>query len=278
MQDYLSHNSKEDKFDLTSLIDEMPQWSAPFGLDILELVKIKPDITALDVGSRLGFPLIELATRLGESGKVIGIIPWEKAVIRTNYLIRVLHINNATVIKGISERMPFEDNSFSLIVSNNCLASVMNIEKSLAEYHRVSKAEAQFVFTVILSDTMKEFYNVVENTLVANDLYSEIDQIKTQNNTHRKPLRDVESTLKVSGFKIRSIKMNKLNIGFLDGESLLNHYMVKYWLLDEWKKVINSEDFEVIFKQVASQINDIAKTKGEFLLSIHYATIDSILC
>jgi len=278
MQDYLSHNSNEDNYDQISLIDELPQWSAPFGLDILELVKLKPDITALDVGSKLGFPLIELATRLGESGEVIGLIPWEKAVIRTNYLIRVLHINNATVIKGISERMPFEDNSFSLIVSNNCLASVVNIEKSLPEYHRVSKADAQFIFTMILSDTMKEFYNVVENTLIENDLYSEIDHIKIQNYTHRKPLRDIESTLKASGFKVRNIKMNKLNISFLDGESLLNHYLVKHWLLDEWKRIINTENFDRIFLQVASQINDIAKTKGEFLLSVHYATIDSIKC
>ena len=276
MKDYLSHSFNEDDFDLVSVIDELPLWSAPFGLDLLEVVKLKPNLTALDIGSGLGFPMIELAMRLGESGKVYGIDPWKRAVERTKLKIRVLKIKNAIATRGVVEKMPFDDNYFDLIVSNNGLNNVDNIEEALSECHRVSKPGAQLAFTLNLSDTMMEFYNVLEQVLKANNLFPEIEKMKAHIYAKRKPLREVESLLKISGFKIENIKINNINISFLDGTSMFNHYLIKYWFLDGWKKIVKTEDLEWIFEQVESHINDSAKEKGEFPLSIPFATVDSM--
>ncbi len=40
-------------------------WSAPFGLRLLDVVPLDPAATVLDVGCGTGFPLLELAHRLG---------------------------------------------------------------------------------------------------------------------------------------------------------------------------------------------------------------------
>lgn len=64
MEKYLNHSFKTDDYELVSIIDEFPFWSAPFGLDLLDTIILKPNTIALDIGSGLGFPLIERAMRL----------------------------------------------------------------------------------------------------------------------------------------------------------------------------------------------------------------------
>ncbi|MBN1577163.1 MAG: hypothetical protein JW913_11460 [Chitinispirillaceae bacterium] len=64
---------------LPDLCDELPFWSAPFGLKLLDLIEYRRNITALDIGFGCGFPLIELAMRLGPTCTVYGIDPWDEA-------------------------------------------------------------------------------------------------------------------------------------------------------------------------------------------------------
>ena len=56
--------------------DELPLWSAMFGLLLLEEVPLANVTSALDVGCGTGFPLIELAERLGTARTLHGIDPW----------------------------------------------------------------------------------------------------------------------------------------------------------------------------------------------------------
>jgi arsenite methyltransferase len=66
--------------ELTGFYDELPLWSAPFGIKLLEEVPLRKNIRALDIGFGTGFPLLELAQQLGASSVVYGIDPWEEAV------------------------------------------------------------------------------------------------------------------------------------------------------------------------------------------------------
>ena len=72
--DYLSYTFKDNKTTVNTF-DEMPLWSASFGLLLLKHVTLKPNLTVLDIGSGAGFPLLELAERLGPSAKLCGIDP-----------------------------------------------------------------------------------------------------------------------------------------------------------------------------------------------------------
>ena len=73
MKKYLTNNLDLNK--LVNVLDELPLWSAPFGLKLLDAIEYKPNISALDIGFGNGFPLTELAMRLGETSTVYGIDP-----------------------------------------------------------------------------------------------------------------------------------------------------------------------------------------------------------
>ena len=274
MKDYLKHTFSVDDPDLVSVIDELPLWSAPFGLKLLDTIELKPNINALDIGCGLGFPLIEVAQRLGASSKVYGIDPWKATIDRINLKIKTYDIKNVEVIEGVAEELPFENNFFDLIVSNNGINNVEDIKLSLAECCRVSKPNAQLTITMNLEDSMIEFYDVFESTLIKNGLKDEVKKMNEQIYSKRKPLTEIKALLSNSGFEIKSIDEDNFILRFLDGPTMFNHYLIKYWFLDGWKSILKPKDLENIFEQLEQRLKEIAKEKGELKLTIPYVTID----
>src|SRR5258707_4362698 len=63
--DFLTFDPDFTSPQVLSAYDELPLWSAMFGLLLLEEVPLAKTTNVLDVGCRTGFPLIELAERLG---------------------------------------------------------------------------------------------------------------------------------------------------------------------------------------------------------------------
>jgi ubiquinone/menaquinone biosynthesis C-methylase UbiE len=276
LKDYLNHTFSTADKGLISVIDELPLWAAPYGMKLLDAIKLKKGIIALDVGCGLGFPLIEVAQRLGASSKVIGIDPWKEAIDCCEQKIKKYDIKNTQAIEGVAEQMPFENNYFDLIISNNGINNVDDMQKSLAECWRVSKPGAQFVFTMNLEETMIEYYNVFEEVLKLNGLHNEIQKMKDQIYSKRKPLEEVRTLLINSGFKISGIHTDSFSINFLDGTTMFNHSLIKYWFLGGWKDILNDDDQEEVFDQTENKLNEKAMEKGELQLTIPFVTIDCI--
>src|SRR3954464_11197884 len=67
--------------------DELPLWSAMFGLLMLEELPLRGVKTVVDAGCGTGFPLIELAERLGPDAHVHGIDPWREGLDRAKQKI-----------------------------------------------------------------------------------------------------------------------------------------------------------------------------------------------
>ena len=80
--DFLEFRADLSAPNIVGTYDELPLWSAMFGLLLLDHVPLKDVRLALDVGCGTGFPLIELAERLGPTGHVHGIDPWSAALGR----------------------------------------------------------------------------------------------------------------------------------------------------------------------------------------------------
>ncbi len=237
MQNYL--NQKIDINDpvLISVIDELPLWSAPFGLKLLDIVKLKPGMNVLDIGCGLGFPLIELAARLGNSCRLYGIDPWQRALERVRLKMKVYDIKNVEAVHGYAENMPFENDFFDLIVSNNGINNVNDMNQTLKECYRVCKLGAQMTITLNLEKTMIEFYDVFQETLAENNLHDEIKKMKEHIYSKRKPLVEIKSLLEDIGFSIKNIFHDSFRLRFVDGTTMLNHYLIRYWFMDGCKKV-----------------------------------------
>jgi len=67
---FLNFNPDFNSPQVIAVYDEVALWSAMFGLLLLEEVPLANVTNVLDVGCGTGFPLIELAERLGDRAHV----------------------------------------------------------------------------------------------------------------------------------------------------------------------------------------------------------------
>ena len=78
-------------------LDEIPLWSASFGLKLLDFIVYKQNITAIDLGFGTGFPLIELAMRLGNNSQIYGIDEWKEGIERAKNKIEYYRLKNIEI-------------------------------------------------------------------------------------------------------------------------------------------------------------------------------------
>lgn len=272
---YLKTSFDLDSEELINVLDELPLWSAPFGLKLLDKIKLKKAIKALDIGFGVGFPLTELAMRLGQSSTVYGIDPWEAAINRTKKKIALYGIRNVKIIKGQAESIPLDNQSIDLIVSNNGLNNVTDQEQSLSECSRITKAGGQLVQTVNLNNSMATFYDILEKVLKSKGLDKTVDAMYQHIDQKRKPLDKLTEQLEQHGFKLNEITEHEFAYRFVDGTSMLNHYFIRLAFLAEWTKLIAESRQTEIFKDVEQQMNAEAQQNGEFKLNIPFVVIDS---
>lgn len=273
MSDYLNLSVDANDADLISSIDELPLWSAPFGLRLLDAITMKRNCTILDVGCGTGFPLIELAQRFGSTSRVYGIDPWEKALERVALKLKTLNITNTTIQPGVAEKLPFADSFFDLIVSNNGLNNVQDLEASFAECSRVCKPGGEFAISFNLAGSMIEFYSILEAVLKEEQLPESIVKMKKHIYEKRRPVYEITSLLSKNNFSDVLVFDDVFYLRFADGTTMLNHTFISYWFMDSWKKLIPDEKLEKVFRRVEERLNEIAGRTGEIRLTIPFVVI-----
>jgi ubiquinone/menaquinone biosynthesis C-methylase UbiE len=203
-----------------------------------------------------------------------GIDPWTAAIERTKFKLKTCNIRNVEITCGVAEELPYEDNFFDLIVSNNGINNVEDINKTFSECYRVTKKDAQFVFTMNLETTMIEFYNVYEEVLIKNDMMAQIEIMKGHILSKRKSLQEIEEMIIKSGYEINRIIHDKFYLRYADGTAMLNHFLIKIGFLEEWLKIIPHNKVEIIFDEIEKKLNKVADEIGEIKLSVPFVTID----
>ena len=275
MTDYLKTDWDYNSERLVEVFDELPLWAAPFGLKLLDNIKYKKGIKAVDIGFGAGFPLTEIAMRLDKNSKVFGIDPWERAVDRAEKKISFYNIKNIEIIRGFAEDIPLNENEIDLIVSNNGLNNVSDLDKSLSECARIIKKGGQFIQTMNLNDTMIEFYSVMEKVLTDLKLTDSLSKMQDQIYKKRKPLDKYLDLIKSHGFSIENVIHDKFEYKFVDGTALLNHYFIRLAFLDGWKEIVSKRRQEEIFGLIEEELNEKSLTDGIMKLSVPFVVIDA---
>lgn len=276
MKTYLNSSFDLNSSDLVNAFDDLPLWAAPFGLKLLDTVKMRPGMTALDIGFGAGFPLVELSMRLGDSARVHGIDPWKAGIERTRLKLKVCGITNVELHEGVAEKLPFEDGLFDLVVSNNGINNVSDVPQALREAHRTMKPGAQFVMTMNLDDTMFEFYDVYRRVLRERDMQRELVLLDQHIHAKRKPIGEVRELLESAGFTVAGLTYDTFSFRYVDGTAMLNHFFIRLAFMDSWKGVLppNPELHDEIFTDIETRLNALAARQGELRLSIPFAVID----
>lgn len=260
--------------DVVSAIDDAPLWSAPFGLKLLEVVRMRRNIRALDIGSGLGFPLIELAQRLGPTCKVYGIDPWTPANERARMKIRAWRLDNVEVVEGNAENLPFDDGFFELVVSNNGTNNVDDEEATLREISRVAKAGAQIVLTMNLPETMDEFYQVYRDVLRREDRNDELERLEAHIHHKRKPLPQTLALIERAGIELVDIHHDSFSIRYTDGSAMLNSPFINLAFLRPWTDVLEPNDVGPVFQVIEDELNRLAEVSGELCLTVPWVCLN----
>lgn len=272
MTSYLSYKFA-DTPDFVETYDELPLWSAPFGLLLLKHIELKPNMTVLDIGSGTGFPLLELASRLGNSCKLYGLDPWVNANNRARQKIKNYNLSNVEIIDGTAEQIPFDDNSIDLIVSN---LGINNFDKPQIVFNeccRVLKRGGKLALTTNLNGHWKEFYNIFESTLQQMGK-NEIVVKLHEHQEHRGTIESVSNLFTDNGFRVTRHFEESFEMKFVDGTAFLNHHFVKLGWLSSWIELIPQDELEETFTLLEQNLNSLSKKSGGLTLTVPMAFVE----
>ena len=275
MTDYLEFTADLQSPELAHAFDELTFWSSLFGQLLFRHLDLSPGLTALDVGCATGFPLFELADRLGPRSTVHGIDSWTQATARARLKARVRGCTNVHVTDGDAADMPYADETFELIVSNLGINNFADPPAVMTECRRICQPGGRIALTTNLVGHMREFYEVFEQTLVDLGLSSLIDRLERQE-AHRATIGGLRELFESASIEVTKCETETFELCYSDGSAFLRAYLTKLGFLDGWKGVLDdSKQAMAVFDEIETRLNRLARTSdGGLRLSIPAAYVE----
>jgi arsenite methyltransferase len=260
--------------DTVAAYDELPLWCAMAGLFLLEHLPLPRGATVLDVGCGTGFPLLELAQRLGAGATVHGLDPWAQALNRVRFKAGVIGVANVTLTRGDGVAMPFPDARFDLVVSNLGINNFADPDAVFAECGRVLKRGGRLALTSNVEGHMAELYALFERILAERG-EGEAESALRRHVAHRGTVASIGERLRRAGFRVARAVQRDFPMRFADGSALLRHYFIRLGFLDGWRSVVTPDTEREIFGALEAGLNRRAGERGELALTVPLAYIEA---
>jgi arsenite methyltransferase len=241
---------------VVALYDELPLWSAPFGLALLEAVELRPGMTVLDVGCGAGFPLLELAERLGPGARLHGVDPWAPAMERLRSKVAAWGLEQSVTLHVTTiEALALAPASVDLIVSNNGLNNVADLPAALEVCARLARPGAQLVFTANLPGTMAEFYDALGSALDEVGVQDGQRRIAEHIRVRRRPAEELAALTRAAGFEVEDAVIHTFPWRFTSAEALFRHHFIRLAFLEPWRAVVPEEVRPAVFRALVELLD-----------------------
>ena len=118
---------------------------------------IKEGDTVLDLGSGAGFDCFLASKKVGKTGKVIGLDMTEEMIAKARILAKEHGYSNVEFRLGDIEKMPIDDNSVDVIISNCVINLAPDKVKVFKEAYRVLRSGGKmYVSDIVLLGKLTE--------------------------------------------------------------------------------------------------------------------------
>jgi arsenite methyltransferase len=131
----------------------------------IALAEIRAGDTVLDLGSGAGFDCFLAAAKVGPTGRVIGVDMTEEMVARARDNAAKGGYRNVEFRLGEIEKLPVEDGSVDVIISNCVINLVPNKEKAFQEAFRTLRPGGRLMVSDIV--LLNELPNFVKESIEA---------------------------------------------------------------------------------------------------------------
>ena len=103
----------------------------------------------VDLGSGRGNDVIRLSEEVGETGYVYGIDISEGMIAKAKANLEKFEVENAEILNAELEKLPLEDNSVNLVISNCTINHAADKQAVWNEISRILKPDGRFVVSDI---------------------------------------------------------------------------------------------------------------------------------
>lgn len=255
--------------------DELPLWSAPFGLMLLDRVPLHRGQSVVDVGAGTGFVTVELAQRCGPESRVTAVDPWAAAMERLADKVAFLGLTNVDVVVASAEDLPLPDASVDLVVSNLGINNLDDPPAVLHECARVLRAGGRLVTTTNLVGHMEQVYAAYRSALSDLGLDDHRHALDAQEQ-HRATVASVSDQLTVAGLDVVDVATDVFRMRFADGRALLAHWFVRLGFVPGWRSVVPDTEADRVLADVAARLDAVAGEQGALELTVPMACVTAV--
>lgn len=126
--------------------------------NLWELGRLRPGDRVLDVGCGSATDTLIASQMVGSSGRVVGIDMTAEMLAKARAAAAAMGARNVEFVAGQAERLPFEDGSFDVVISNGVIDLIPEKDLALGEIYRVLEpgGRLQFADVTIQSPVSEE--------------------------------------------------------------------------------------------------------------------------
>ncbi|WP_051103561.1 class I SAM-dependent methyltransferase [Terracoccus sp. 273MFTsu3.1] len=255
--------------------DELPLWSAPFGLMLLDRVPLRRGQVVVDVGAGTGFVTVELAQRCGPESRVTAVDPWAAAMDRLAAKVAFLGLTNVDLVVAPAEHLPLADASVDLVVSNLGINNLDDPPAVLRECALLLRPGGRLVTTTNLVGHMEQVYAAYRTALSELGLDEHRPALDAQEQ-HRATVASVTDQLTGAGLEVVDVATDAFRMRFADGRALLGHWFVRLGFVPGWRSVVPAPDADRVLALVAARLDAVAAEQGALELTVPMACVTAV--